>query len=111
MSEKVSAAEWLTGIVLNASSIFPSKEIESNLISMGVWGEFEIFGIKTKDDLKGYPLVSTEVFKIYVAKLSSGQLGLMKIATSSENNSILENEAKTLKKLQKIAKELDDQIV
>lgn len=111
MPEKQSSSEWLMSLVLNASQLVPNNEPGSGLVSMGVWGEYEIFGIKTEDTKNPSPLVQTSVFKFYVAKLPSGQLGLMKIATNSDNNEILENEVKTLIKLQRIAKTVDDQAV
>jgi hypothetical protein len=69
----------------------------------GTAGNYEIFS------LGGSALVATDEWKLYVAKLPTGQLGLMKIAATPEHNSVLEREARILQTLQKIATDMDNE--
>lgn len=77
----------------------------SGLESMGTYdgeaGAYEVF------TLKGGPLAATEVYRLYAAKLPSGQLGLMKIVQKPEFNDRLEKEASILATMRKIADGLD----
>ncbi len=71
----------------------------------GANGTYEIFSIG------GTALVTTESWKLYVAKLPSGQMGLMKIAATVDLNHILETESRILRTLQQIATDLDAEAV
>ncbi len=116
MPKNDSSTGWLTDLVLNVALLVPSENpAESNLISMGFYdglnGQYEIFGLKSGDNPNPLPIAQTSVFRVYAAKLPSSQFGLMKIVNSSERNNVLNNEALTLKKLQRIAHELDQEAI
>lgn len=64
----------------------------------GTKGTYEIFG-----DGEKKPLVETETFNLYVAKLPSGQLGLMMIAKSQENNNVIQKQTNIIATLQEMA--------
>lgn len=85
---------------------------DSTLVSMGIYpgagGAYEIFGVKA-DGAEPGPLVDTGVFKLYVAKLPTGQIGLMKINSIPEAAAVLEREARILRTMQAIATALDNE--
>ena len=87
-----------------ALALVPVEE-PSGLESIGTYdgeaGAYEVFS------LRGGPLAATETYRLYVAKLPSGQMGLMKIAQKPEHNDRLEQEARTLTTLTTVANELD----
>lgn len=100
------ASEWVTGLVLGAS-----KAPLSSLIGMGTYhgktGTYEIFGVETgEDDVVG-PLVQTDVYRLYVARMPSGQLGLMKTNTMPDAFDALEREARILAEMQELATRYD----
>jgi len=91
-------------------SIVPVTGIEglermAEYISKG--GTYEIYGIKTKDVIK--PLAETEVWRLYVAKGPSGQIGLMKInSPGSSNYQGLKKEVRIFRTFQIVASEIDE---
>jgi len=106
MKEDRLPAEWLLGVVLGAAAAIPS----SKLISLGVHtgaeeDEYEIFGSAPD----GSPLVQTEMYKLFVTRLPSGQFGLLKMAKDAEKNDILKAEESLLERLQEIADQIDEE--
>jgi len=81
------------------------------LVSMGSYdgtaGTYEIFGVKT--DGEPGALVESEDYKLFVAKLPSGQLGLMKINATPGAVALLEREARILNTMQNVATQLDSE--
>lgn len=90
-----------------------SDEMDSRYVNMasytGTKGTYEIFGIKT--DADPAPLVETEVFRLYVAKTPTGQLGLMKVnrPENADSLSALKREVRVLSSLQQIATQIDNE--
>lgn len=66
----------------------------------GAAGVYEIFSLSG-----GGPLMATDVFALYPAKLPSGQLGLMKISQGGKYNDVLDQEARILATLKTMADE------
>lgn len=101
-------AIWLTGLLLKMTELTGSAN-PSDLTLMdtfeGTTGTFEIYG---RD---GEPIVVTDVWRLYPAKLPGGQLGLMKIAAGTEWNSALDHEAEILLRLQRTAAENDAEAI
>lgn len=111
MSENEDSKLWLTGLVLGAANVIHGRTGLSSLIHMNVYdgisGQFEIFGIKSEANPNGEPLVETEDYRLYVAKLPSGQFGLMKISINNNLSEVLENEISLLEKAQSVSDEID----
>lgn len=76
----------------------------------GKEGKYEIFGFVTEGK-SPQPLIETPVFKMYVSKLPSGQIGLMKINTKPEHIGTLKSEYRALSTLQQISEQLDAEAI
>lgn len=107
MRDSLEAAAWLTGLVLEASKLVSPEAagLKRKGSYEGSAGMFEIYGVG--DDAE--PLVTTDVWRLYVAALPSGQLGLMKIAATSEMNDVLNKEEGILQIVQQAASDADDE--
>ena len=112
MSELKDSKAWLTALILGAANVIPDKTILLSLAHMNSYNGkndvFEIFGVKSEDGLKSLPLAETKTYRLYVAKLPSGQLGLMKIALTSKFNNLIVKESQILKSMQRLAQEIDE---
>lgn len=72
----------------------------------GASGVYEIFGVKTEEGFN--PLVETEIWRLFVAKTPSGQIGLMKVNRPDTDSYVaLEKEVRVLRTLQSIASQID----
>ncbi len=97
-----SASELLLGVILGAA--------DTSLVHVGnhegTTGTFEIFG---NGIYGGYtPLASTDDFNIFATRFPSGQMGLMKISKTPEAVTLLLKEEKTLRTLQAISAQIDE---
>lgn len=100
-------AEDLSGLINlllgAAASVLPASEMVSKGVIAGPNGQqFPVFGAKD-----GSPLAKTATYRLWIAELAGGQLGLMKIAAGPEHNNTLEQEVHILQALQLIAGGLD----
>jgi hypothetical protein len=97
------SSTWLTGLVMGAASTLATiPGLESIKLIEGAEASYEIFGAKGKK-----PLIDTGFFRLYVAKLPTGQIGFMKISVTADNNSALETEAELLQRMRDLANEID----
>lgn len=74
----------------------------------GTGGVYEIYGVKTEDGFA--PLVETEIWRLFVAKTPTGQIGLMKVNRPEDDGSnfiALERETRILRTLQTVASQVD----
>lgn len=94
------------GFLLGAAGVaIPASGMVSKGIITGPSGQqYPIFGAED-----GAPLASTSIYRLYIAQLPSGQLGLMKIVSDPAHNRTLEDEARLLQALQLIAGNLDQE--
>lgn len=102
---------YLTNLAISAANFIPFANINegepSNLVSMMEWEGIEIFGIKTETTPGGEPLLETEVYKVYVAKLPNGQTGLMKTNVNPESFFQVKAECEILRELNEISDRID----
>lgn len=85
-----------------------TEDLEKMAEYEGTTGTYEIYGVKTEDGIG--PLVETEIWRLFVAKNPSGQIGLMKVNCPDEDGSnyiALEREVRILRTLQTIASQVD----
>jgi hypothetical protein len=109
MSYDLTAAEWMTSLVLGAAAAMPQLTLP--LVYMdtfhGSSGSFEIFGIPSTTD--PVPLVQTGTYKLYVTSTPSGKDGLMKVSATPDAVDNLFTEMLLLRSLQAEADRLDDE--
>lgn len=107
MSETKDPKAWLIGLTLGG--------VSSGMVPRGFYegksGLFEIFGMKSADDPSVLPLVETKTYRLYVTKLPTGQLGLMKISLTEEFNYILKKEINILESMQVMADDYDQSMI
>lgn len=105
MLDETKRAEWLTKLVMHLAG---GAEIPPNLKLIdtveGDSDSYEIYGVAD-----GKPLVTTDAYRIFVARLPNGQFGLMKISLGQDQNSILQREERILKYLSRKSDEIDAQ--
>ncbi len=87
-----------------SAEIPPKSPLKKMSDVSGATDTYEVYGLGDKGES---PLIENDHFKMYVAKLPSGQLGLMMIALSPDQNFWVDKQARIGTTIQRIATDID----